>query len=405
MQHTTGTSSNQPNAVPPVEAGKEEDSGLHDIRSLAQSTKQRISSKKITQSLTPVPADDDPLASSSGSWKSIALPQPAAMVSLPAVEDLKPLQHKPSSTAPLAQVTGAMAVEFSPTPISTPTKKSSRNRIAIVGMGVAAAAAGITLYVVSQNKGAVVEQTAAQPTVAQSAPGAGPTGNVADTSAASRGLAEGKNANVKVEPITDQPAPAPAAAGDGAPATGAAPADQVIARAEAPVAQKAAKPAMTKSSSHNADKKQLVAKDDSAIGGGAAAAPTKTAPAAAPKGGKAGEEAGADPDFNALLKEAGVNEKKEAKPKLDKTELSPSDFKSGMQAIQQKAAACYKGTQGSANVKLTIAPSGKVSKVTVSGVFAGKPEADCVTSAVKTASFPAWDGTPQSFGYPILLSE
>jgi len=56
-------------------------------------------------------------------------------------------------------------------------------------------------------------------------------------------------------------------------------------------------------------------------------------------------------------------------------------------------------------VKLVIAPSGSVSKVTVTGAFAGKPEADCVSAAVKSASFPAWDGPPQSFGYPILLSE
>ena len=40
----------------------EEDSGLHDIRSLAQTTKQRISSRKITNNATP---DDDVIANSS----------------------------------------------------------------------------------------------------------------------------------------------------------------------------------------------------------------------------------------------------------------------------------------------------------------------------------------------------
>ena len=43
--------------------------------------------------------------------------------------------------------------------------------------------------------------------------------------------------------------------------------------------------------------------------------------------------------------------------------------------------------------------------ILVSGQFAGTPEGECVVNAVKGASFPAWDGGPQSFTYPILLSE
>ncbi len=76
-----------------------------------------------------------------------------------------------------------------------------------------------------------------------------------------------------------------------------------------------------------------------------------------------------------------------------------------MSAVEDKAHACYKGTQGSAMVKLTIAPSGKITKIAVTGPFAGKPEASCVAAAVRGASFPAWDGGPESFTYPILLSE
>jgi hypothetical protein len=38
-------------------------------------------------------------------------------------------------------------------------------------------------------------------------------------------------------------------------------------------------------------------------------------------------------------------------------------------------------------------------------VFAGTPVAACVEAAVKSASFPPWDGGPQSFGYSYLLSE
>jgi len=100
MQHGSTTTDNReagltpPQAPPPVEldtaptpkaAERDEDSGLHDIRNLAQSTKQRLSSRRITNS---PPISDDVLASSSGSWKNIALPQPAKMVSLPELADL-----------------------------------------------------------------------------------------------------------------------------------------------------------------------------------------------------------------------------------------------------------------------------------------------------------------------------
>jgi hypothetical protein len=112
-----------------------------------------------------------------------------------------------------------------------------------------------------------------------------------------------------------------------------------------------------------------------------------------------------EPDFNDLLKEAGVKDPTKAKPKLDKKSLSGSDFKAGMNGIAGKASACYAGTQGTAIVKLTIAPSGQVSKASVSGPFAGTAVAACVEAAVRGASFPAWDGGPQSFGYSFLLSE
>jgi len=126
-------------------------------------------------------------------------------------------------------------------------------------------------------------------------------------------------------------------------------------------------------------------------------------PAEAPKG-KGGKEG--EPNFDDLLKEAGVNDpNKKAAPKLDKKSLSGADIKSGMSAIAGKVSSCYAGTQGSAAVKLSVAPSGQVQKVTVSGQFAGTPVAACVEAAVRGASFPAWDGAPQSFGYSYLLSE
>jgi hypothetical protein len=106
-----------------------------------------------------------------------------------------------------------------------------------------------------------------------------------------------------------------------------------------------------------------------------------------------------------LIKEAGAEDKPKTKQVLDKKELSANDFKAGMSSIQGKAQACFKGTQGMAQVKLVVIPAGKVTRVTVTGKFAGQPEGECVTAAVKSATFPPWDGGSQTMGYSFLLSE
>src|SRR5438552_13245699 len=86
MQHETSDTTDRVEAVPPPMVN--EDSGLHDIRSLAQSTKQRLSNKKVTTSPVSQQHDDDVLATSSAGWKAVALPQPARMVSLPELAEL-----------------------------------------------------------------------------------------------------------------------------------------------------------------------------------------------------------------------------------------------------------------------------------------------------------------------------
>jgi hypothetical protein len=43
--------------------------------------------------------------------------------------------------------------------------------------------------------------------------------------------------------------------------------------------------------------------------------------------------------------------------------------------------------------------------VTVSGAFAGTPVGACVEGAVQLATFPPWDGGPQSVNYSYLLAE
>ena len=96
------TSSETNRSTPPAPVStmnqkeRDEDSGLHDIRSLASSTKARLSSRRSTSQ--PVASEDDILASSSAGWKAVALPEPAKMVSLPELASL-PARPRPARRA------------------------------------------------------------------------------------------------------------------------------------------------------------------------------------------------------------------------------------------------------------------------------------------------------------------
>jgi hypothetical protein len=403
QQGTTGTTDRDISANLPPPVATKDDSGLHDIRNLAQSTKQRLSSKRSTTN--PPFSEQDVLASSSASWKNLALPQPAKMVSLPALDELPSkaeiraldkAAQKAAKAAPKAEATAAEVVAAAApvTEMRQPfsgiaqrhASKSKTPMIALVGMGLAAAA-GAAIFVATRGS----DKAASEQRVASSAPGAD-MARKPDVAKAEAVAAVGAGSAAIAAP--DLPATAPAA-GDDKLDTGAA---------GAPAAQetKTGKLRGAGAAHGRVEKDGERAKD-------ATVETTKPADKPADKnkgkgaGGAKGE--GGDPSFDDLLKEAGVNEKKDQKPKLEKKALTSDDFKHGMASVAAKAQGCFKGTQGTAAVKLTIAPSGQVSKVSVSGQFAGKPEADCVVAAVKGATFPAWDGSPQSFGWSYLLSD
>lgn len=403
-----------PMVKPIMDQDREEDSGLHDIRNLAQSTKQRLSKRSITS--PPIP-DDDVLAASSGSFKNIALPQPARMVSLPSMDELpskaeiaaaekaakkaakeakdsqkaKPAEPVAAS-APAVEVPAVAATVPARSAFTLPSqqRKSSKGPLlAVVGLGLAAAAGGVIFMQVNKKSDSaspsVASEAATQDNTAMTTPVAGAAGAAA------------------AAPAVAAPDPAPAAP---------PPAEE--AKAEAPPVEAQLATDDVKDAEDKADTKKRTAKPSK---GGAKTKVEKEAPKvdeqkpvekAEPKKPVAtkGGEAEGEPSFDALLKEAGVSDqKKEAKPKLDKKSLTGDDFKKGMASVASKAKGCYKGTQGTAMVKLTVAPSGSISKLSVSGEFAGKPEGSCVESALKGASFPPWDGGPQSFTYSVLLSD
>jgi len=397
---------------------RDEDSGLHDIRNLAASQRMRMSSKRVSTS--PPQMEDDSLSSTSGSFKNIALPQPAKMVSLPELAELpakheviardkRPSKAEVKAAKAEAKAEAKAAVDIAQAPIAAPATSSrftlpSQQRrskgplIAVLGLGVAAAAGGLIFMQMNKEESksaSVVDQTASAP-AAKAEVAATPTTTTATGAAAGSAAAP-------------EPAPPPAE-------EPAKPADTAM-QIAAPDEGKA-------NTDENAEKDKAVSK----AGPKTKATPTKG------KGGKKGIEKEQPPevkpevkpekpvekaettkkptggkgdgeDFDALLKEAGVQEKQQAKPKLDKKSLTGDDFKHGMASVEGKAKACYKGTQGNVMLKLTVSPDGKVAKSSVSGEFAGKPEATCVQSAVKAATFPPWDGGPMSFNYAVLLSD
>ena len=385
--------------APPAKP-REEDSGLHDIRNLASSQRMRLSSKRSSQG--PIRTDDDVLASASGSWRAVALPEPAMMVALPEPPDLtapppasegkaakskaaKPKAAEPGTAAAAkgtAKTAGrsreaAAAVEqpAQVTPITAgkprpePAAPSSGKRgamIAAAGLGLAAAA-GVVFFVSTQRS---KSDDAAREAAA-------PAGQ------SSMQLPELQ----RVQP----PAPAAIAAPDPAATAGSA-APAAAAPAEQPADKgKAADVAPAKPS--RSIGKYVPNVED-----------TPGAPDKKDDAKKKKPEPG-DPDFDKLLKEAGYQEKQAEAPKLDKKSLSGDDIKKSMNAVASKVASCYAGEQGTAAVRLTVAPTGQIQKVTVTGEFAGTPVGACVEGAVQLATFPPWDGGPQSVNYSYLLAE
>lgn len=85
--------------------------------------------------------------------------------------------------------------------------------------------------------------------------------------------------------------------------------------------------------------------------------------------------------------------------------LTAEAFKQRMSTLTDRARACYKGSMANVMVKLTVAPSGQVTKTVVAPPFSGKPEGDCIVNVVKDVAFDAWDGAPQTYSYAFLLSD
>lgn len=378
------TSSDPGNALPPP---RTEDSGLHDIKALARTTRQRVS-KRITSQHD---IEDSWLESSQSGLRVVALPEPARLMSLPSVEEVMA-----TATAP-AVVRAAHAVANDQGP-------QRRKGVPVWAIGgVAAAAAAALAFVViggggskpdaasagsSARDNAGFTESAAAPAVA-AAPASAARG-----SAAASGSVEGAGAT--------------AAAGSGSAVAAVTP--TAAAADPAPPAPPAGNAARTEVKPPGGDDRHAVkaAPRDSAKPPAEKHPPGDAKP---DKGAAAG--AGSGKSLDQLIDDAaggptgGGGAKQPEKPVIEKKELTSNDIRKGMGSATSTAKACFDqfGVAGTVGVRAVVAPSGQVTKVAATGSFAGTPTGSCVAAAVQGVSFPAWDGAPMTINYSYLLSE
>jgi hypothetical protein len=86
-----------------------------------------------------------------------------------------------------------------------------------------------------------------------------------------------------------------------------------------------------------------------------------------------------------------------------RNQLSRSDIQTVMRDVQDKAGACYRQYQipGTVDAKITVAPDGSVSAVSLGGPFSGTPTGQCVEKLVKAAAFPASSGLRFDYRIPV----
>jgi hypothetical protein len=392
-----------------VIAERDEHSGLQDIRNLASETKARLARRS---SQAPIARAE--LASSSAAWKALALPEPAPGARDPVADARAPQDRATNERGvqraslaadrPAGEPGASQAASAAIAAPGAPRATTTRRRVALVGAGVAAAAGAMIFLSIRPSGDAPPPGAATAPApvanaardVAPSpAPVANPGSDVADRAGAAA-TARGRDELAASEPRATPPAESIAkGAGLARPIGKAGGGGGGKAKRDPSLEPPVSKPGPAANQAVLPDANQDHDTPAARKGDGQAGAT-----------GKAGSGAGSgEPSFDELVREAGITAPGAPRPKLARQALSADDIKRGMTAVAAQAQACFTGTPGLASVRLTVAPSGKITKITTTGPFAGTPTAACVERAVKAATFPPWDGAPQSVSYSYLLSE
>jgi hypothetical protein len=407
MGPVMSTESNEPGTSPPPQGAtedhredgeeREEHSGLHDIKAMAKTTKQRISRRVSTQS----DVEESLLASaSSQSLSAIVLPEPGQ--DEPSYESFDEADEAPAHAA----ATAAAAT----------TESRGGLPIWVYGAVGAVAVAAVVFFVmrggtkqteVAQNDLPVAAGAADQAAPPASAPSADPapaiTPPVADP--------EDSDSDPTTTATGATGADGDGSEGEASPRTGAEDRDD-----------DADKPARTRASS---DAKRTSSRPAaSAPSTASSSSSSSTARAEAPKPTPKAPAKPKKPDDGArslddLLDEAsggavsnrdldGAGGPAPAEPKAPvKTDLSRSEIQSGMKKVLGRVSACYDQYKepGTVMVAVVIETSGEVSGADATGKFKNTETGLCVSEAVRRASFASWEGKPKRFNYPFLLSD
>lgn len=391
------TNNDAPRAVtPPPSDGKpqrSEDSGIHDMKALAETAKRRIS-RRITSQHDAY--DESLLTSSQSGLRAVALPVQAQVVSLPAM---------PTDMPGAAAIAGAEAAGI--TPIEAARGRGTKSKAVwfVAGGGVLAAAAAAIFFITAGAQKKDDAQMAATAgagsgsAVAQLQEAAGAPGAATGSGAVAVGSAAGSSTTVvAIDPSAPPPAEEAAKTENKTQDTASGE------KAHASRGDTGGRVAGGGASSAAADKqpggKGKEIKAGAGGGGGAGGG-------AAPKGpgGDSMEDLLAAASGGAQKPTEGGGDTGEAKP--EKTGLDGKDIRSGMGSVAKQAQACYDqhGVAGHVKIKATVDPSGKVTKADATGEFAGTPTGSCVAAAAKSASFPEWSGAPMTISYGFTLVE
>jgi hypothetical protein len=298
-------------------------------------------------------------------------------------------------------------------PVST--ARSLPRWLALAGLGAVMGAAGLATlaYALRSNATPGVAAAAGLPeTATEPAPGSAPAEPAA---LPVRAVVAGEAGRSQVPAAPREPAPAPspaliapaAAAAGGA--HGGAPAGSRSERHEKRVAEArpthaAARPAPTPAGANAAESAAPAEAEVEAPTPAPPPAPARPAPPAAPSRGEPRDE------LDRVLAEGTADDaRNRVSGRSDDSglpdSLSREAITQAMGRIKARVQACYEKFQqpGVVTAQVSIAPSGKVSQVGISGKFEGTETGSCVAAAVRSASFARFRGQPLSIDYPFLL--
>jgi len=85
--------------------------------------------------------------------------------------------------------------------------------------------------------------------------------------------------------------------------------------------------------------------------------------------------------------------------------LEKQHINAGVRGVRGQVRACFDRFKvpGTARLRLTIEPEGRMGRVEVGGAFAGTPTGACLAQAFMRARFPRFGGRPVAVVYPVIL--